>query len=740
MSSFVVRISLRASSRNVWAIGLGLTLTFLYLAVPVVNALLFALALALQAVLGTAVITSVLRGVKVSLFMMCGPGLLLGGAVSFMVFQIVGRGAVGILATLLTALFGLGRFVGRSVEESSPDSVAAKLVTLGGLTALALSAEFPWLLLAAISLFGLAAPTNSRTAAGRCQRGITFTLSSGLLVAALFLRGRHWWLITDDYLFFEVIANHLTNSGPFAQWGSLDFSRYHWLSYGWSGLLNTIALTPDTLTTLTRVMPVVYGLAFASSALLIIEHVVDTRDFSPVTALPAWVFVSAFQLDWSGTSTAGVMAVLLGLVALLPIIVTSSQSLARRLFVYASFGVIALLTKAPSVLTLPLLFATAEVMGSRWGRDRMKLILTTMVACMAALALLPVFESVVGGFSIEWGEQRGDDLSRSGLLNTLMTLIGRSGWLILLTCLAWWVWYAGVRNRPESRTSLAILALSPAILVAVAMDALVVGVSNTNEYFSGPFYLVALLPLLTMVPDLRPKANVQNAIRPPLVWAGLVGVSAGSALLFKTISLPPIAGSGVTSSLLSDGRVLLGVIILVAVLSKVCRASEIVSLPLVALFVVIVAWGIAPTVAGILKEGVSPSYSVTELNSLAGPPDARTAGEWLKKNSRQDAVIATNFLRTKDGDFGGDFALAAWSGREFLVMGPSLSFDSSSTSNAIELSESFAAQPSTSSARQLVELGVEWFVVDLDKTTLRDWEPYAETTAMTWRFWILRLR
>lgn len=61
MSSFVVRISLRASSRNVWAIGLGLTLTFLYLAVPVVNALLFALALALQAVLGTAVITSVLR-------------------------------------------------------------------------------------------------------------------------------------------------------------------------------------------------------------------------------------------------------------------------------------------------------------------------------------------------------------------------------------------------------------------------------------------------------------------------------------------------------------------------------------------------------------------------------------------------------------------------------------------------------------------------------------------------------
>jgi hypothetical protein len=740
MSSIVVRISLRASSRNVWAIGLGLTLTFFYLAVPVVNALLFALALALQAVLGTAVITSVLRGVKVSLFMMCGPGLLLGGAVSFMVFQIVGRGAVGILATLLTALFGLSRFVGRSVEESSPDSVAAKLVTLGGLTALALSAEFPWLLLAAISLFGLAALTGSRTAAGRYQRGITFTLSSALLVAALFLRGRHWWLITDDYLFFEVIANHLTNSGPFAQWGSLDFSRYHWLSYGWSGLLDTIALTPDTLTTLTRVMPVVYGLAFVSSALLIIEHVVDTRDFSSVTALPAWVFVSAFQLDWSGTSTAGVMAVVLGLVALLPTMVTSNQSLARRLFVYASFGVIALLTKAPSVLTLPLLFATAEVMGSRWGRDRMKLILTTMVACMAALALLPVFESVVGGFSIEWGEQRGDDLSRSGLLNTLITLVGRSGWLIMLTCLAWWVWFAGVRNRPDSRSSLAILALSPAILVAVAMDALVVGISNTNEYFSGPFYLVALLPLLTMVPDLRFQTSTQNALRLPLVWASLAGVSAGSALVFKSIPLPPIAGAGVASSLLADGRVLLGVIILVAVLSKVCRPSEIITLPVIALFIVIIAWGIAPTVSGILKDGISPSYSVTELNSLTGPPDAHTAGEWLKKNSRQDAIMATNSLRTKEGDLGGDFSLAAWSGREFLVMGPSLSFDSLSTSNAIELSESFATQPSTSSARQLAELGVEWFVVDLDKTTLRDWEPYAETTAMTWRFWILRLR
>jgi hypothetical protein len=127
------------------------------------------------------------------------------------------------------------------------------------------------------------------------------------------------------------------------------------------------------------------------------------------------------------------------------------------------------------------------------------------------------------------------------------------------------------------------------------------------------------------------------------------------------------------------------------------------------------------------------------MNVLVGPPDARTSALWLRDNSAPHDLVATNYLRDKAGEFDNDYSLAAWSRREFLVLGPSLSFDSTLTDEAIKISEEFGVKPSAELAADLRAQGVKWYIVDLDKTPLRSWEPYAETVVMTWRFWVLQL-
>jgi len=146
-----------------------------------------------------------------------------------------------------------------------------------------------------------------------------------------------------------------------------------------------------------------------------------------------------------------------------------------------------------------------------------------------------------------------------------------------------------------------------------------------------------------------------------------------------------------------------------------------------------------PTLRTLIEDGVDPVRSDTELVTLEGPPDAKTIGMWLRDNSDTNELVATNYLRNKSSALLGAYSLAAWSQREFLILGPSLSFKSPKTTRAIELSETFAESPSAAVASELRENGVRWFIVDLDTTITRSWEPFAEVVAMTWRFWLLRL-
>ena len=731
--------------RELAATWLMAALALIYMGVPPTNSMLFASALVLQAALGTAALICLFSRLSSSLLLFCGPGLIVGGALSLVLFQISGRGTIGSIASLLTGVIGL--FLITRSNSSPPKKyvpTAGDLCNLFGLACLAMSSKMSWLLIAAGGSFAFALVLNSRIAQQKRCLGlgtVGFTLTCAL---ALMFRGDAWWLITDDYLFFESMSIHLNRSGPFDSWGVSDFSRYHWLSYGWAGLLNHLALTPDTLMTLTRVMPFVYGLALGSSILFCSRlQIQGTQLPSIAGVLPAWGLLGAFRLDWAGTSTVAGIVVLSSFLSLLVVVVGSDQTPWRRLLFYVIFAFITLLSKAPSVLALGVLVISTETIlftRHRQSEHRfVKVIGVVVLASAITIAILPLFSSVAGGFSIAWGEQRGDELSRRGLVITLLTLTGRNGWNIGLIAVAWMI---SRRADGNSRTEAHLLTLSlfPAVVVAVVMDALVVGVGNTNEYFSRPFLFISLFPLLVIGSVVSQPHERTNTARRTGIFILTVSGAILSAFVSKRLTLPVPLNSVVIGDLLADSRVLLCLLLLCALISRYSGLLPTTPVISATLSILVGIVGVAPTVVRLVDEGVRPTISDVETNVLVGPPDARTAALWLKDNSEVSDIVATNYLRDKKGKLDNDYSLAAWSQREFLVLGPSLAFDSALTVEAVSISEEFALKPSSELAEHLRTRGVRWYIVDLDKTTLRDWEPYAETTAMTWRFWILRLR
>ncbi|MFM7891253.1 MAG: hypothetical protein ACKO8V_05075, partial [Actinomycetota bacterium] len=105
MTTFSSRITTRGPAvRDLAAIWIVVTAVLTYLDVPLQHAPLFAINLVLQASLGVAVITYLLKGVAPSLLWLCGPGLVLGGALTFAIYQVFGRGTIGAGVSVSTGI------------------------------------------------------------------------------------------------------------------------------------------------------------------------------------------------------------------------------------------------------------------------------------------------------------------------------------------------------------------------------------------------------------------------------------------------------------------------------------------------------------------------------------------------------------------------------------------------------------------------------------------------------------
>lgn len=728
-------------------IGATFLLAFIYLGVPIVTSSLLAANILSQCALGTVVISRLFGKNSLSPLLAVGPGLLLGGTLAFAVFQVAGRGGTGLLcASGLCAAAFIWKFKNASANNdwASAPRILSHLV---GLAALAMSSEFSWLLtVAGAGLLAGLIFDPTRREFGR-QKLLGIGVIATALVIGLLTRGNLWWLITDDYKFFEVISRHITQEGPFEPWGSLSVSKYHWLSYGWAGLLDFASLRSEVFLTLTRVMPVVYSFIFAASLMLIDKVVSRLNGTWFKTSLIPWVVMAAARPDWSAPSTAGAFAVVAAFVSLVLLGMEVHASTSKRLALYGIFGVIAVLTKLPSALTLLSVVAGAETSLRLTRSKRLRIlhlpVIYVALAGFASIALLQPMGAVVGSVSVIWADN-SIFLSPLSIVRDLAVAVLQNSWILVLIAFLW-IWTR--RSLSEGRqpsSDVFLFSLSPLIVVSIAMRVVIPGTdrANLHEYFSGPNQLLSLFSIFLF--HRLSKADLQRQsgrVMFQVLWGSAAVGFMFLPQIYQRIGFPNPLGSSQLLVAITDSRLIFGLIITGYYLSSIARSHTFRLSHLRDYFLCIVIVSVLSSFVDFKKEQFLAEPAALDVISALGDPGSQVVGKWLNSNSSPSQLIATNALRDlRTGLPGDDFALATWSNREFLVLGPKYFGAETRAKTYVQLCLRFGNEPNENDAETLLQLGVTWFIIDTHATDTRSWSPWADVAFKESRYWVLEMR
>ncbi|MFM2115066.1 MAG: hypothetical protein RI908_807, partial [Actinomycetota bacterium] len=689
---------------------------FWYLEVPVVNSALFAVAVVLQGALGTVALSRVLGGSATSLLTVLGPGLILGGALAFVSFQVVGRGALGLGAVTLVGAAGALALCRSSNWQPLPSNAPWIIGQVLGLAALAMTWEFGELLPVAAAFYALGFLTGRNPRLPATVRWAAAAAAAALIAAPLALRQDYWWLVTDDYRFFEVLSTHITRSGPFADWGAMNWSRYHWLSYGWSGLLNELGGQPEPFTTLTRVMPLTYSTALAASLIQLTRHVTKTTPTNALTLTPAWAIIALNPLDWSGTSTAGIYAVIGAFFAVVSTSFEFSPHWSSRVSTYLLFAPVILGTKFPALLACGSGIVLLESTKLVSRRPRMERVLTFFLVLifvyLGSLLAIATSGRIIGGFElVSVNVGLGQFSSFGQNFATMLLVLQRLSIAIPLFLIAIGPFRSRVTG-PESQRSL--LTLAPLLLLGAYLATVIFSNSKNYEYFSFPMIFVASLGLVCLSDDsavYKTTANHWSHFRffmtaLALFAVGRVWVAHDVSLTFwNSIGMEIFDWNPSRVSLLqyatSDSRV--GIAVTVAL---ICLASHLAlrrfsnhvltSLLMATVLLTLHSYGSQTSLI------LTTERSTDEIVSNLGGEVTRDAARWLSENTSSSDLMASNHLfdpvtRRELPDM----SIAAWSGREFLVLGPEYLLNRQEGWSAVELSMEFGNVPTEGSADRL---------------------------------------
>ncbi len=748
----------RRTNADLLRIALVITIALVYLDVPLRNSVLLAPQIVAQGAIGSLIIRSFLKNLEISILMLLGPGLMLGGAVALMIFNIAGREIMGIVSLSAIGVIALLRLQESGCWATITSSRLLIFCQVMGLSAISLAWEFPELLPIAVALFLSGFLTRKHLECTRWLAPIVFTAMALIVIVSFLAREEFWWYVTDDYSFFEMLSQHITKSGPFADWGNLNFAKYHWLSYGWSGLLNELSGQPTVFTTLTRTMPFLYSLSLSSSVVFITQRTIS----SPLTAktlVPAWVALSINILDWSGTSTAGVYAITAAVLAVAITIVSTSPAFLRRAAVYACFIPVVILTKLGSFFAVLLVLLLTEVsVVARRLTTRVRLMISICALFVGMVGLIPILHylgKITDGFSLSTVNPGLGLLSTFGFPFTVSALVF---WRLYLFALLGLVMAVMSRRRGDYRGqtySLFLVALSSFSLFGVLLDSIIsgdsegfsYGGSNRFMYFSGPMYFVASISLLAVGALYQTRSikisRMLSVFVIGLCAAGLIWGRFGlEGVLWQRISfaLGNFRDQKVTllSFVTSDTRIGASVAALL-VFFLFCYKKRLLENLLSGLLFAIVILTFSNYSTTSLA-AFQTERGAAEVVTNLGPPESKDVGTWLRRNTRSNEIVATNFLfypNTSQPLV--DFSLAIWSEREFLILGPNFTRVFGDITSDVELSMSFGNNPTPIAALALQKQGVRWFIVDRQASSDVSWDFNWDVQYRDKRFLVIKL-
>ena len=572
-----------------------------------------------------------------------------------------------------------------------------------------------------------------------------------------------WWIRSWDVVYHESKSFSIAKFGPNENISLSGYSMsYHWFGNAWIGMNSVVNRLPPWLS-IAQVSPVFSALLIAAIINAISKRI-SNQMIQALAALTVYVFATG------GLSTANppnVVAITWSLAALLVTLEFRRNNRWRLFLTFSLLSFAAFSGKVSAGFVIIASFVLTDFWHSmRLGDKIVQFFVRTF--CLFAITSFSFFY-IIGGPSRLGnntfkpslkgsGFAFGVELDRSYLIFALGTL--GSLFIVFLAALPVFLLLRFQATHIDFfMMSLTILLTGLLPFLFLIDDGMIYFQSNALNLVS----IASGIALATVLGSLIRSNQLTNRRMSFLATiGGVLGVANKFATDFDWRELLDNPGGPTPILVLIQATFLTLCLALAFLTVKPAEAGRFFGRN----FNRLIAFSFVAIIGVVIPEALSTANQFSQklqvrspTNDYVGSNELTAASNWLKLNSRQDEVLATNKFCIPTGakncidpKF---FGVSSTANRKVLVEGPYYIVGGPYFSDMpnvtdeskyplwvqerLDLSRGFADNPTAEIAARLRELGVTWFYLFLDNTENRNWAPYATVEYQNSEIAILKL-
>ena len=590
-----------------------------------------------------------------------------------------------------------------------------------------------------------------------------FFVAATVLMVYLRQLNLDWWIRSWDVVYHESKSFSIAKFGPRENISLVGYSMsYHWLGNAWIGMNSVVSGLPSWLS-VAQVTPiysaVITGCTFRAVSLRF------SRSISfPFSITLVYVFTTG---SVSPSNPPNVIAIMWAFSALFVAFEFFQNSKASLFFLFSILGVAAFSGKVSAGFVVIAGFIIIDFWNSCQVRRNIPIFIVRTLF-LAIIGLLAFF-FIIGGPNRLGNNTFKPSLKGLGFVygveidrSLVIFILGSLGLLLTTLTIALPNFLAIRCNRNKAdlyALVLAVLLSGITPVVFIIDDAIFYFQTNALNLISvgtGISLIALLLPRWT-----NGELNLRS-LTILFTGGGAIGIINSYLLMIdwrETLSNP----GGPTPILVSIQAIFLASCFGLAFLTvKPSQSNYWYSRNfnrLIAFSFVAIAGIVVPEAFKTFNQFSQKLQVRSPTNDYVGSNELTAASNWLKLNSRQDEVLATNKFCIPTGakncidpKF---FGVSSTANRKVLVEGPYYIVGGPYFSDMpnvtdeskyplwvqerLDLSRGFADRPTAEIAARLRELGVDWFYLFLDNTENRNWAPFATVEYQNSEVAILKL-
>ena len=587
----------------------------------------------------------------------------------------------------------------------------------------------------------------------------------GVTVLMVYLRQLNldWWIRSWDVIYHESKSFSIAKFGPNENISITGYSmNYHWLGNAWIGM-NSVVNRLSPWLSIAQVTPVFSALLIASVIKAISSRVTKLM-------IPALAAIAIYVFASGGLSTANppnVVAITWSLAALLVLLEFHRENRSQLFLLFSLLGFAAFSGKVSAGFVVIASFILMDFWHSIRYREQIRPFFARTF-CLLAITSFSFFY-IIGGPNRLGNNTFKPSLKGPGLAfgveldrNYMIFALGTLGslFIVFVTVLPI-ILVLKVLN-----TNVDFYVLSLTILLSGLLPFFFLVDDGMIYFQSNALNLVSIasgISLVIMLGSLKRSSQFTGRRLSLLVTiGGVLGATYKYAADFNWRESLDNPG-GPTPILVLIQAMFLALCFGLAFLTvKPAESNNFISRNInrmIAFSFIAMTGIVIPNAVNTISQFSQKIQVQSTTNHYIGSADLMNASNWLKLNSKQDDILATNkfciataAMNCIDPKF---FGVSSTANRKLLVEGPYYIVGGPFFSDMpdvtdeskyppwvqerLDLSRGFADKPTAEITARLRELGVDWFYLFLDNTENRNWAPFATVEYQNSEVAILKL-